>query len=56
VKILAKAGIPLTLSPGEADPGLLIDGQEGTEANAQSFITAIGLHRHVERDRDPPLV
>jgi catalase len=55
-KILTKAGIPLTLPSGEADPGLLIDGQEGTEANAQSFIAAMGEHRHVERDRDPPLV
>jgi catalase len=55
-KILLKAGIPLTLPSGDADPGVLIEGQEGSEADAQSFITAIGLHRHVERDRDPPLV
>jgi catalase len=55
-KILTKAGIPLTLPSGEPDPGLLIDGQGGTEVNARSFIAAIGLHRHVERDRDPPLV
>ena len=32
-KILVKAGIPLTLPSGEADPGLLIEGQEGSEAN-----------------------
>jgi catalase len=55
-KILAKAGIPLTLPSGKPDPGLLIEGQEGSEADGQSFIAAIGLHRHVERDRDPPLV
>jgi catalase len=55
-KILKKAGIPLTLPSGGADPGLLIEGQEGREVDAQSFIAAIGLHRHVERDRDPPLV
>jgi catalase len=55
-KILAKAGIPLMLPSGDADPGLLIEGQEGNAANSQSFIAAIGLHRHVERDRDPPLV
>jgi catalase len=55
-KILAMAGIPLMLPSGDADPGLLIEGQEGNEANSQSFIAAIGLHRHVERDRDPPLV
>jgi catalase len=55
-KILVKAGISLTLPSGDADPGLLIEGQDGTGANAQSFIAAVGLHRHVERDRDPPLV
>jgi catalase len=55
-KILSKAGIPLTLPSGDADPGLLIEGQERSDANTQSFIAAIGRHRHVERDRDPPLV
>jgi catalase len=55
-RILAKAGIPLTLPSGQADPGLLIEGTEENDANAQSFIAAIGLHRHVGRDRDPPLV
>src|SRR6202789_2360023 len=55
-KILTKAGIALALPSGDADPGLLIEGQDGHEANAQSFFAAIGLHRHVERDRDPPLV
>jgi catalase len=55
-RILAKAGIPFTLTSGEADPGLLIEGDEGREANAQSFIAAIGRHRHTERDRDPPLI
>ena len=54
-KILAKAGISLTL-PSGADPGLLVEGQDGNDTDAQSFIAAIGLHRHVERDRDPPLV
>jgi catalase len=55
-KILVKAGIPLMLSAGQPDPGLLVEEQDGNEANAQSFIAAVGLHRHVERDRDPPLV
>jgi len=55
-RVLDKAGIPLTLPSGDVDPGLLVEGQEGSEADAQSFITAIGRHRHVERDQDPPLV
>jgi catalase len=55
-RILTKAGIPLTLPSGDADPGLLIQGQDESRADAQSFMAAIGLHRHPERDRDPPLV
>ncbi len=55
-KLLSKAGIPLVLPSGEADPGLLIEGQDGSEANAPAFIAAIARHRHVERDRDPPLL
>ena len=55
-KILTKAGIPLALPSGATDPGVLFQGQDGSEPNAQSFIAAIGLHRHLERDRDPPLV
>jgi catalase len=54
--ILVKAGIPLTLPSGEADPGLLIEREEGSGADAPSFIAAIAMHRHVGRDRDPPLV
>jgi catalase len=55
-KILTKAGIPASLPSGAADPGLLIDGQEGSEATAGAFIAAIARHRHVERDQDPPAV
>jgi catalase len=55
-RVLEKAGIPLALPSGDSDPGLLIEAQEGGEADAQSFIKAIGRHRHVERDQDPPLV
>ena len=55
-RILAKAGIPLTLPSGQADPGLLIAGKKGSEADVPSFIAAIAMHRHVERDRDPPLL
>jgi catalase len=55
-RILRKAGIPLALPSGDTDPGLLIEGQPGSDANPQSFIAAVGRHRHIERDRDPPLV
>ena len=49
-KILEKAGIPLTLPSGAVDTGLIVEG------DADTFIAAIGQHRHVERDRDPPRV
>ncbi|MDP8983990.1 MAG: catalase [Pseudomonadota bacterium] len=55
-KLLAQAGIALTLPSGEADPGLLVEGQDGSASDPQSFIAAIGRHRHLERDQDPPLV
>jgi catalase len=50
LKILDKAGIPLTLPSGAADAGLIVKG------DAETFIAAIGQHRHVERDQDPPRV
>ena len=55
-KILLKAGIPLVLPSGAPDPGLLVQGQGQSEVSVQAFIAAMGLHRHVERDQDPPLV
>jgi len=55
-KVLQKAGVPLLLPSGDADPGLLIEERDATAVSAQSFIAAIGLHRHIERDRDPALV
>jgi catalase len=55
-RILTRAGIPEARSSGDADRGLLIERQEGSRPSAQSFIAAIELHRHFERDRDPPLV
>ncbi|MEO7208866.1 MAG: catalase [Steroidobacteraceae bacterium] len=55
-RILNQAGIPLTLASGDPDPGLLIEDQGASVADAKSFIAAIGRHRHLERDRDPPLV
>jgi catalase len=55
-KLLTRADISLTLPSGEADPGLLVEGQEGSAADPKSFIAAIGRHRHPERDQDPPLV
>ena len=50
--LLDKAGIQATLPDGTEDPGLFIGGTELTVA----FIAAMGLHRHPQRDVDPPLI
>jgi catalase len=55
-KLLEKIGIPMTLPSGNPDPGLLIEGQGDGPADANAFIAAMGLHRHTDRDQDPPLV
>ena len=52
--LLTKAGVPLALPSGRADPGLLVvaDGREGVSR----FAAAVGKHRHFERHTDPPMV
>lgn len=55
-KLLQKAGIFDVLPTGERDPGLLLTPSGEAGSAIQSFITAIGKHRHPQRDSDPPLV
>jgi catalase len=55
-KLLKKAGIFEVLPSGEPDPGLLVAEPSEYESAGKRFITAIGRHRHPERDSDPPLV
>ena len=50
--ILDKAGIEAILPNGVEDPGLFIGGV----GLLDDFIRAVGVHRHPERDMDPPLV
>ena len=50
--LLEKAGITATLPNGAADPGLLMGGAELVD----DFIAAVALHRHPQRDMDPPPV
>ena len=55
-KLLKKAGIFEVLPSGEPDPGLLV-AQPGQASHiAETFIEAIGKHRHPARDTDPPLI
>ena len=51
-----RAGVEAFLGSGEADPGVLLADANGTEAALAAFITAIGKHRHPERETDPPRV
>ncbi len=51
-QILEAAGVPLTLSSGKPDPGLVV----GDGDLAAAFIKAIAKHRHYERESEPPMV
>ena len=54
--LLDKAGVPTTLPGGKADAGLII-APSGSAANAAAaFIRGIALHRHTDRETDPPQV
>jgi catalase len=55
-QLLQQAGIPEVLPSGDPDPGLLLTPSSEARAATATFITAIGKHRHPERDRDPPLI
>jgi catalase len=52
--LLARAGIPTTLTDGSADPGLLLAAPG--EVDADAFVAALARHRHFERETDPPRV
>jgi catalase len=53
-QLLHKAGIPLKLPNGQADPGLLLG--QSLDVSAEAFIDALAGHRHFARETDPPLV
>ena len=54
--LVENAGIPLTLSTGESDPGLLRFQDEHVEEALAQFVEAIAKHRHFAREMDPPPV
>jgi catalase len=55
-KLLRKAGIFEVLPTGEPDPGLFLTPAAAAENAMPKFIAAIGKHRHLQRDNDPPLI
>jgi catalase len=48
--LLDKGGIEMIMRTGEQDPGILMDEPEKAEQAIQRFITALGKHRHPERE------
>ena len=50
------AGVKLTLSSGEPDPGVLHFQGENVDVVLPQFVEAIAAHRHFERELDPPRV
>lgn len=53
--LLDKAGISATLSTGAPDPGVLLI-RAGEKNAARAFMAAVAMHRHPERESDPPVV
>jgi catalase len=54
--LVENAGVPLTLSTGEPDPGVLKFPDEHVEEALALFAEAIAKHRHFAREMDPPRV
>jgi catalase len=54
--LLERAGISATLPSGKNDPGLFLAEASRADAIAGKFIAAIAVHRHNDRDQDPPLI
>ena len=53
--LIENTGVPLTLSNGDPDPGLL-KFDANTESALEQFVAAIAKHRSFERETDPPMV
>jgi catalase len=56
VDLVEKAGVPIVLSTGAPDPGVLADRKEGAAEMMAAFVGAVAKHRHHEREMDPPEV
>jgi catalase len=55
--LLDKLAIPRELPDGQPDPGLLVHADASdTDAAVKAFSAALTLHRHFDRETDPPRV
>lgn len=50
--LLEQAGVSTTLANGDADPGIVVAPAAKAAHAAKAFITALGKHRHPEREAD----
>jgi catalase len=48
--LLEQAGVPATLANGKPDPGIVVGTAARSERALEDFITAMGKHRHPERE------
>jgi catalase len=53
--LLQMAGAQPNLPSGEADPGVFLN-SSAKDGGINDFIAAVGMHRHPERETDPPMV
>ncbi|MES2280179.1 MAG: catalase [Pseudomonadota bacterium] len=53
--LLDKADVSPTLPGGNTDAGVIIAGKDAT-SSLEAFIKGVAMHRHPERETDPPLV
>ena len=53
--LLERAGVAVTLANGDADPGMVTGVAAKAEHAVASFITALGRHRHPEREAGAPM-
>ena len=51
-ELLDRAAIPTALPSGDPDPGLIL----GTRGAVSAFLKALAVHRHFDRETDPPRV
>jgi catalase len=55
-RLLAQAGVPSKLPSGEPDPGIVAASVDSLDQAVGWFVQALGRHRHLVRETDPPVV
>lgn len=54
--LLEQAGVSLTLPSGEPDPGISAAAADQAGDAAAWFVNALAMHRHLERETNPPMI